>query len=355
MITEFLIENFRSHRRTNVALGRWTILYGANGSGKSSVLDALNNVSSFIGGTRADEVFQRGAFFLGAQMLDPALGSVAFTVRYRAGGAFPGMFPEDLEYHVEFAQNGTGTVARSERLSVDGGLVLKGGGQVETALDLSTDGEAAQDVRSAHRHARRYRLEPQALRKPTETHNFIDRTGLGLPSSLKQLSVEDPNTYRNLLDDFLSIHPDIADIRTMGLGAGDIAVEFDSRGSKNISGAYLSDGQALTLGLLFLAHAPRAPQLLLLDEPELALSPVAIQNLLSCLENRLARDRQVIVTTHSPFVIRWGIDNSVQVRQIRPDIGSRSWREALDQQGVTIDSPVRLVDCCALLETYLTG
>jgi predicted ATPase len=115
------------------------------------------------------------------------------------------------------------------------------------------------------------------------------------------------------------------------------------------------------LGLLFLAHAPHGPKVLLLDEPEVSLSPMVVRAVLGAVDAALPEDRQVLLTTHSPYVIQWGIDNDAEVRQVRHDFGSRTWRECLQQQGIdpqTFHGPGKLInvtECCALLETYLTG
>jgi recombinational DNA repair ATPase RecF len=41
MITRFRLENFKAHRHTDLALHQFTVLVGDNGSGKTSVLEAL--------------------------------------------------------------------------------------------------------------------------------------------------------------------------------------------------------------------------------------------------------------------------------------------------------------------------
>src|ERR1700742_1032297 len=41
MITRLRLENFKAHRDTDLALRQFTVLVGDNGSGKTSVLEAL--------------------------------------------------------------------------------------------------------------------------------------------------------------------------------------------------------------------------------------------------------------------------------------------------------------------------
>ena len=93
----------------------------------------------------------------------------------------------------------------------------------------------------------------------------------------------------------------------------------------------------------------------------MTLSPVVTGELLGMLDRALGNGRQIIATTHSPYVIRWGIENDAEVRQVRPDFGTRSWKECLHQQGIdpssihSQTSPIDVGKCCALLETYLTA
>ncbi len=48
MLTSIRLQDFKGHRDTLVPLGRFTLLVGPNGSGKTSVLDALWAQSEFF-------------------------------------------------------------------------------------------------------------------------------------------------------------------------------------------------------------------------------------------------------------------------------------------------------------------
>lgn len=362
LITEIRVRNFRGLTDAAVALGRWTILYGTNGAGKSSLLDSLNLLSSFATGTTITNAFPGGVFSLQSQLHDPTVNTMEFVARHRVGDPSIGAV-ETLEYSVVFEAGQRLGKVGAERLMVDGATVMDVSGGIASRLQTSDcrDPMAASEVVQAHQFVRRYRLEPRALRAASSAHHFIEKNGVGLPSSLSYLEAGCPEAFDRLRTDFLALFPEIADLRVARLGGGDLALEFDTGAAQGLSGVHLSDGQALTLGILFLAHSPNAPRVLLLDEPEVTLSPVLVKRLLDRTESALSSDRQVLLTTHSPYVLQWGIHNDAEVRQVRGDFGTRSWRDALHQQGIehstmhTDATPITIGHCCALLETYLTA
>jgi len=361
MLRELRIENFRSHKVTSIPLGRWTILYGENGAGKSSLLDAMNIVSSFATGTALKHLFPPGVYSASGQVADPSKPEILLSVELEDDL----LLGKTEMYRYELVVGGQGPTAvlNREELFVEGDSVLTAHAASSTSLATSGcgDAEAAQALQAHLMWARRYRLEPRLIRRTSSNHHFIDKQGFGIPSAVDHLKSTNPTAYAALISDFLALFPAIADLRTVQVGSGEIALEFDTGTSTSLSGVHLSDGQALAFGLLFLAHSPEGPRMLLLDEPEVTLSPVLVKDLLGRIEDALTSDRQVLLTTHSPYVIQWGITNDAQVRQVRDDFGTRSWADCLRQQAVDPDSlhstmtSIEIATCCALLETYLVG
>ena len=56
MIDRIVIENFKSLRRVDLALGRMNLFVGANGSGKSNLLDALRVLQGIGNGFTISEI-----------------------------------------------------------------------------------------------------------------------------------------------------------------------------------------------------------------------------------------------------------------------------------------------------------
>src|SRR6266566_3015621 len=58
MLTKFTLANFKSYREATLDLGPLTLLIGANASGKSNALEALQMFSWLARGRRLEDVFQ---------------------------------------------------------------------------------------------------------------------------------------------------------------------------------------------------------------------------------------------------------------------------------------------------------
>ncbi len=356
------VQNFRVHKSTTAHLGRWTVLYGSNGGGKSSLLDALNLASSIIGGAQLWRLFQ-GVYSLERQMHDPGLNSMEFSIEHSI--EYPhGLAPCQVSYVVCLTQIRGRATIDSERLSVDGTIVHESNGPASTVLRSDTvDPEVLNYLRQVHANVRRYRLFPDALRERSDsTMHFIKKDGEGLPSALSFERADNAACVAAVISSLRRVDTTIGDVRTVAGGSGDIELEFDSSAGSPLSAVFLSDGQALALGTLWLGMTPRGPRLLMIDEPETSLSPVAIGEMLRSLDESLPASTQVIVTTHSPFVMKWALNSDQQDLQVRPDFGTRTWREALRAQAIDPDTIhnghgvlASTTSCCALLESWLSG
>ncbi len=169
-------------------MGRWTILYGTNGAGKSSLPDALNLLSSFATGATIAHTFPGGVFSLQSQLHDPVSRSIDYAVTHRVGDPAVGG-ADTLEYSVTFEVDRQLGKVGAEDLVADRAVVMNARGGIATRLETSecSDAHAAAEVVQAHQKVRRYRLEPRALRAVSSSHHFIEKNGFGLPSSLGYL------------------------------------------------------------------------------------------------------------------------------------------------------------------------
>lgn len=365
MIESLRAVNFRAHRSITVRLGRWTVLYGANGAGKSSILDAMNIVSSVLEGASVRTMFP-GVYALDRQMHDASLASIQFEVVHRID--YPLGHPSDrVVYRLELGLERGRPFISTEELEVNGLVSPLGGGpgtHTSAVPGCSTiDSDLLDTVRSSHLHARRYRLFPDSVRRRADSAmHFIKRDGEGMPPAFAHETRLNPASISDVVAAVRSADPGILDVRSVPGGSGESEFEFDTPVRTGLSGAYLSDGQALALAVSWLATSPRAPRLVMIDEPETSLSPVALATLLDRIDELMPAERQVLLTTHSPYVIKWAINNAQPVQQVRPDFGARTWQEALRAQGVDPSTVydganhiASTVNCCALLETWLTG
>ena len=77
MLTQIEIENYRSLRKVELEMRPLTVLIGANGSGKSNLLDAFSLLAAAARGQLADSIARRegfdAVFFRGTQERDKGM------------------------------------------------------------------------------------------------------------------------------------------------------------------------------------------------------------------------------------------------------------------------------------------
>ena len=79
MIKEIKIENFKSIQSLNLELGRLNVFIGANGSGKSNILEGIVFGAAAIGG-RLENLFLNAR---GVRISEPNLMTSAFKLGFR--------------------------------------------------------------------------------------------------------------------------------------------------------------------------------------------------------------------------------------------------------------------------------
>ncbi|EPX60004.1 hypothetical protein D187_002090 [Cystobacter fuscus DSM 2262] len=84
-------------------------------------------------------------------------------------------------------------------------------------------------------------------------------------------------------------------------------VVLDMKGAKGVAADSAGEGTLMVLGLLTVLMGPSKPRLVLLDDIELNLHPVAQGKLIETLRTLQKRDPelQIIATSHSPFILNY--------------------------------------------------
>ncbi len=191
---------------------------------------------------------------------------------------------------------------------------------------VSTDDVAA--VAKVLRPAQRYALNPKMMRLPAaidpKRKRRLDADGFGLSTLLADILEYDAELFLQLRTEFCRLFPqfksvhiesDNAFMKTSSPKAPYKFVEglgktlyFDTHSGDAIRGEQASDGAILLLGFLALAHLPDPPSLLLIEEPENAIYPKRLEQVIALLKDMVQRSGrvqlpQIILTTHSPFVL----------------------------------------------------
>lgn len=176
--------------------------------------------------------------------------------------------------------------------------------------------------------AHKYRLDPEIMAIPAAINpqrKFrMDPDGFGLATLLDDILGHDAQSYLQLRNAFVGYFPQFASVRISteramhrdhnpaGLHGSREAVGkgiwFETRGQKTVRAQQASDGAILFLGLLALAYVPEPPRVLLLEEPENAVYPKRLSEVIRLLKSMSSRESgrelpQIILTTHSPYVL----------------------------------------------------
>lgn len=309
---------------------RLTVLVGANGSGKSSVLDGAHYLCQTllpVGASDASldgriaEIFSEGDEF--AQLVTRGTGVT---------GASLGMVTTQGSVWLR------GTLQDYFELAV-GELDALADAEEWRATDSVTSEELLPGLRRLEGHPRttgigpcvRLRLDARRAKKPSYSEDEEPRVGYdgsNLATTLAWLGNNARDARDAIESDLARVVPGVRAIkvprikitrteeeylriddeivprhRKRELVADTVEVEFAEAGFLPIS--QLSEGTVLALALLTVLHSPACPNLVLLDDIEQALHPDAQYELVRVLRRVLEEKPhvQVIATTHSPYLL----------------------------------------------------
>lgn len=314
MIHSIRIQDFKGHRDTTVKLGRLTVLVGPNGSGKTSVLDAIElerellfnaTKNVFEGDKSLDHLQRRGS---NGPMIFSSSGSLTSTT-----------------------WNSTISVSSAGRSSV----TIRLGGKV-TTQDFGINSYAsdhpdftslvnllgtskAYKFHAANIAAAAYSDHPGAN---------IRYNGKNTAVALAELKLGYDEIFARIEEEMRTIVPSIERVRirqaTVVRDLGDVVgskIYFDFRGAAGVPAHCASEGTLITLALLTVLHGPNRPNLILLDDFDQSLHPQAQMELVTLIKRLLDEftDLQIVATTHSPYILDQLEPSDVHVFALRED------------------------------------
>lgn len=190
-------------------------------------------------------------------------------------------------------------------------------------------------------------LNSNKLSKPTYSDRSPPRVefdGEGLAPVLAFMALNDPDGFDRLVDEMRSLIPQLKRIRFTKsvvhrlekeyVRIGDESIErrtrrdfqgdailFDFINANNVAAHAASEGTLMLLGLLTVLLGPSHPDILLLDDIEHGLHPLAQKSLLETLAKIMERfpNMQVLASAHSPYLLDALKPEQVRLMTIGPD------------------------------------
>lgn len=331
-IEEIRIQNFRALENVRLRVGDLTFLVGRNGAGKSSVLDAVEFMREALTDSLRNALDRRGGFEnifrRGAPTGSPMGLAVVLTVETEPERSVPVLYGFQVQrqeqhpsYHIRealrfpsplqelgFTRDG---VAFQSSQNIAPGIVEEG-----LALSLVAHASRLWSVAwMTLRSMMSYELSPSTIRmaSPIGTTSNLLRDGSNAGDVLNFLQDRVRPDYDWLITHLSGVTDGIKVVAAEAafgrrmirfLQEPEVSVE------KSFDASQISTGTLRALAILLaLCQQPR-PSLVLIDEIEDSMHPLALQVLLEAAESRADRF-PVVLTTHSPEVLG--------TKQVTPD------------------------------------
>ncbi len=352
------IQGFRKLHNIELPLRPLCILIGANGTGKTSVLDVLSLLAASAQGR------------LNSSMVE--LSGLVSLLTYDRSEALqleismevPGHHP--LEYLLELRPQGISYVIERERLSqlrnpvasspflhidshgqdiryyeVDQLKLVRPNWEhnpLETSLwQVPKLFREPEEFRTRLASSTFYHVldvdprSPVRLPQPMQPATLPGRNGEELVSCLYYLREAEPKRFEAIEDSLRAAFPRFDRLKFPPVAAGTLALDWREKSfSRPLYMHQLSEGTLRFLWLTTLLQSPGLTALTLLDEPEVSLHPELLA-LLAELLREASQRTQVVVATHSDRLIRFLKPEEVIVMDSTDDgMTTMTWADKLD-------------------------
>jgi len=325
------VDGFRRLLNVDLELRPLAVLIGANGSGKTSLLEVLSLLSASAQGKLAEIISELSG--LAAIMTSGRKRSLGFALEMEVPQKQP------LQYILTIEATGVGYGIRSETLTRSGGTLLEPGNlKAETALSQATKtSPRALEFRDKLASSALYHtldVGPKSrvrLPQPIKPAELPGEDGENLVASLYHLRESYPDRFEAIRDTLSAAFPAFEGLTFPPVAAGTLAMIWRDRNFRE--GFYthqLSEGMLRFLWLATLLNSPALPQLTLIDEPEVSLHPELL-SLLADLLREASQRSQIVVATHSDMLVRFLKPEEVVVCDITDDgRATLTWADKLD-------------------------
>lgn len=328
MINRINFENFKCIKKLSCALGRLNIIVGPNACGKSSLLQGLDLLSYLVNDRSVDRI---DSLFSGPRLLERIhTGNFSEPLRIEC---------RNLDSSIDFgAAKGSNSFEReslNRNRDWQAGVIARSGGDgPDYPARLKLQVVAAPAETSIYYDLENLllvRFDAYRISLPSYSDEEIPRvlhSGEGLASAVANLITSRNEQYEILLSRMAKIVPHLTRIRTERKKVdhrgseriGDSLI-FDFVNQTGVPAANVSEGTLFALGLLMIMHSQACPHVLLIDDIERGLHPLAQKQMVELLRQILDAnpELQIIGTCHSPYFLDFLSFDEVKVMTLADD------------------------------------
>jgi len=345
-VTSILIDGYRPFRQLHMGLGALTVLVGANGTGKSALLEFLRFLREavdreippeVINGASGRQLFHRPGGDEFSWALNVELGG-RFTVTYAGALAGPVGRPRVVHEVAEALCLGVAAPMLARR---DGsGETRSPTGEELISYAILKPGQLVLSTVTTPRQPKLYELRETILGwrfygahninndrvrrpMPVQQEPVLSEDCGNLSAVLHFMFTECRDAFDELVFHLRSLVPGLVGLSVKARGApGEVIGIWREEGSaEELTLADLSDGTLRLLCWLAVCLHPKPPTLVCIDEPDQGVHPRTLPLLAGLLQKATERT-QVLVTTHSSyFLLQFPLESIGVLRKADGQVG----------------------------------
>lgn len=351
---EISIKGFRRLANVQLELRPLSVLIGANGIGKTSVLDVFSLLASSAQGSLNVALGELGGLSalitydsadelaLGISMeIEKDAQTQSYSLAIQPRGHSYIIAEEVLhQVHGPFEYNSVESHGGDVRYHEKGEVIRPtwDHNPLETSLAqvpkvfLWPEDFRRRLASSTFYHA--LDVEPRSpvrLPQPMRPAGLPGKNGEDLIPCLYYLREANRDRFEAIEDSLHAVFPDFERLDFPPVAAGTLALVWrDRRFSKPLYADQLSEGMLRFLWLVTLLQSPDLPTVTLIDEPEVSLHPELL-NLLADLFREASQHTQLVVATHSDRLVRFLKPSEVVAFDSANDgMAKLTWADKLD-------------------------
>ena len=306
-LKEVIVKGFRSIKEMDLKLEPINVCIGANGAGKSNLIEFFKMINELMGGRLQQYIATTGRATANLHFGPKVTPQLEAELRFEAGQG------TDTYYMRLFYAAGDSLIFADETLSFLGigfdtprQTSLGAGHQEALVRDYSEDIPLINVLRNFLNRCRVFHFHDTSQTARIRQHCYLgdDRwlmpDAANLAAVLFRLKSKNERVYRRIVRNVAQVAPFFVDFHLEPSGK-DIILNWRHRESDLVFGPHqLSDGTLRAICLIALLQQPTEdlPYLIVVDEPELGLHPQALE-LVASLFQAVSDHVQVLISTQS--------------------------------------------------------